>query len=552
MRRAGGSGERRHPGAGSGHFEFPCAAFLAERLGPDGVARYGQYEELTERQRELTARKLALTGKYNALAGQTFADAAAKNKTLGEFYLELTAVRRELAEAYGYDSYADYAYENIYGRDYTPEEIRSFYAAVKEYIAPLSGDMKEILGAYRKVDEYKALLDGEYVDFAGDTAFDMMEPYVGRLSGELLESFEYLRRYHLYDMGPGEAKANMGYTITLPRYGAAFIFSSPAGQIYDFHTAIHEFGHYNKLYHTGWSWERSAAVESYDAAEVHSQGLEALFFRFYPEIFGELAPAVEIYKMSSLVASIVNGALEDEFQQYVYAAGDGLTLEMLNEKYYELCAEYGVLGDDGELRYDWVDTPHTFTSPCYFISYATSAAGALTVWEESQNDYFGAVDKYLAFAALEPPLGFVERFAAVGMENPIAPESVKALTETLYERLDIEGRRSELSKVGETVSRAALAQMLYDWSGESVAAGGTFADVAQDASYADAVAWAEEKGLILGYGDGTSVSGWAADAVAWAVDAGLLSGGDGARLDPRGETTRVGAAAMLLRTAWMV
>ena len=41
----------------------PCAAFLEKRLGPDGVARYGQYEELTERQRELIARELALTGR---------------------------------------------------------------------------------------------------------------------------------------------------------------------------------------------------------------------------------------------------------------------------------------------------------------------------------------------------------------------------------------------------------------------------------------------------------------------------------------------------------
>ena len=565
----------------------PCAAFLEERLGPDAAERFGQYEELTERQRELIAREISLAAKYNALAGQTYADADEKNKALGEFYLELTAVRREMADAYGYDSYADYAYEQTYSRDYTPEEIRSFHAAVKEYIAPLSNDLLKLRNAYRKVDEYKALLDGEYVEYAGDFTLDTIEPYLGRLSDELLESFQYLRRYHLYDMDPSETKAAMGYTIELPHYGAAFIFSFPYGEIYDFHTAIHEFGHYNRFYHTDWSWERSAAGESYDAAEVHSQGLEALFFHFYPEIFGELAPAVEIYKVDSLVASMVDGALHDEFQQYVYAAGDVLTLEMLNEKYYELCTEYGVLKDDGELTRDWVDIPHTFTSPCYFISYATSAAGALAVWEESQSDFYGAVDKYLAFAALEPPMGFVDRFAAVGMNNPIAPESVKALAETLYERLDIKGRRSELSKAGETVSRAALAQMLYDRSGENAVTASTFADVSPDAGYANAVAWAEEKGLVTGYGNGNfgpddpvtreqaavilyrwagaaetnsdlttypdagNVHDWAAEAMAWAVGAGLIAGGDGARLDPQGQTTRVGAAAMLLRTAWL-
>ena len=558
-------------------------------MGPDGVEQYRQYEGVTDRQRELRARDIALMSEYNALAGQTFTDAAAKNKTLGEFYLELAAVRRELADAYGYDSYAHYAYEKTYGRDYTPEEIRSFHAAVKEHIVSLSGELQELRDAYRQVDEYKALLDGEYIAYAGDTSLDMIEPYLGRISSELLESFEYLRRYHLYDLDPGDAKAGGGFTAQLYRDSAAFIFGSPSGKIRDFQTVIHEFGLYNKFYYTDWSWERSALDENYDvdAMEVPSQGLEALFLHFYPEIFGELAPAVETYEVTSLVFNLVDGALQDEFQQYVYTAGSELTLEKLNEKYYELCVEYDVLGDSGEFKHDWVDYPHTFNAPCYYIAYATSAAGALAVWEESQSDFYGAVDKYLAFTAMDPPLGFTERFAAVGMDNPIAPESVKTLSETLYERIDIEGRRSELSKAKETVSRAALVQMLYDQSGESAVMAGTFADVSPDAGYANAVAWAKEKGLVTGYGNGTfgpdnpvtreqaavilyrwagaaetngdltaypdagNVHDWAAEAMAWAVGAGLIAGGDGAHLDPQGQTTRVGVAAMLLRTAWL-
>ena len=79
----------------------PCAAFLEEQLGPDGAEQYRQYKDMTDRQRELRAREIALMSEYNALAGQTFTDAANKNETLGEFFLELAAVRRELAEAYG-------------------------------------------------------------------------------------------------------------------------------------------------------------------------------------------------------------------------------------------------------------------------------------------------------------------------------------------------------------------------------------------------------------------------------------------------------------------
>ena len=122
-------------------------------------------------------------------------------------------------------------------------------------------------------------------------------------------------------------------------------------------------------------------------------------------------------------------------------------------------------------------------------------------------------------------MDFVDHFAAVGLDNPIDPEFVKTLSETLYERMDIEGRTEELSRAKDTLSRAMLIQMLYDQAVESTVTSSTFADVAPYA--------------------------WYANAVAWAVDAGILAGVDDARLDPQSQTTRVGAAAMLLRTAWL-
>lgn len=58
-------------------------------------------------------------------------------------------------------------------------------------------------------------------------------------------------------------------------------------------------------------------------------------------------PAVELFKMFNLVTVMVDGALCDEFQRYVYTA-EGETLEMLNEKFYELSEQYGVLGGGGD------------------------------------------------------------------------------------------------------------------------------------------------------------------------------------------------------------
>jgi len=137
-------------------------------------------------------------------------------------------------------------------------------------------------------------------------------------------------------------------------------------------------------------------------------------------------------------------------------------------------------------------------------------------------------------------------------------------------------------------SRAMLAQTLYAMSGKpTVKAEGTFADVAANAWYADAVNWAAARGIVKGYdtgafgpedsvtreqlaailyryaqakgydttqggmavrefSDSASISDWAQEAMAWAVNAQVLSGKGNGVLDPQGTATRAEVAQMLM------
>ena len=133
-------------------------------------------------------------------------------------------------------------------------------------------------------------------------------------------------------------------------------------------------------------------------------------------------------------------------------------------------------------------------------------------------------------------------------------------------------------------SRAMLAQTLYAMSGKpAVKAESTFADVAANAWYADAVNWAAEKGYVSGVGDGkfapdasvtreqmalilyryagspdasgmaqkeftdsSSVSAYAVDAIRWAVHEGLISGMENNTLAPQGTATRAQVAQILM------
>ena len=55
----------------------------------------------------------------------------------GEIYIKLIQTRRELAGRLGYGSYADYAYDALYYRDYTPAQAERYVERVRTELAPV-------------------------------------------------------------------------------------------------------------------------------------------------------------------------------------------------------------------------------------------------------------------------------------------------------------------------------------------------------------------------------------------------------------------------------
>ncbi len=142
----------------------------------------------------------------------------------------------------------------------------------------------------------------------------------------------------------------------------------------------------------------------------------------------------------------------------------------------------------------------------------------------------------------------------------------------------------------ELLTRAQIAQILFNCENEpNVDVEEIFNDVALAAWYAEAVTWANDAGVVLGYGDGNfgpedpitreqmvavlyrycqlkgydvssgedvdlskytdadQISSWAVSAMKWAYAEGIISGVGNGKLDPGGSATRAQAATMLMR-----
>lgn len=166
-------------------------------------------------------------------------------------------------------------------------------------------------------------------------------------------------------------------------------------------------------------------------------------------------------------------------------------------------------------------------------------------------------------------------WAAQSINNMAALGLVKGVDEGRYDMVSF-------------VDRASIAAMLCRLSNGKAGKATTFADVAADRWYADAIGWAASAGVVTGYDqttfgpndvitrqqfammlaryakligvdtaaddkaltafrDGGKTAAWATDGMAWCVEAGILQGRGGDMLDPTANITRAEAAVMLDR-----
>ncbi|MCM1150252.1 MAG: M3 family metallopeptidase [Butyricicoccus sp.] len=363
----------------------PYAELMDGSYHPDFISDFREYEPVEDgSELEAYSAENALINEYYRLMAQDEIDCDA----VGEVFIDLVELRRASVDG----SYAEYAYESFYGRDYTPEEVRAVWQGAKEYIVPVMCRCAD--GIYDGVD---FLMSSNAVDYSSAAIINNMDKILPRVSGELYTAFRYMVDYRLCDISHDPRKANTGYTTMLYCINEPYIFNAAYDEFYDYTDMFHEFGHFVNYFYT--ESDLLFGLSDNDLSELQSQGMELMFTHYYDEIFGEYADAALGYLLLNMIYSIVDGALYDEFQQRVYAEED-LTVERVNEIYAGLYEEYGYEPYDG-CETEWMGVSHNFETPFYYISYAVSAVGALELYRLMDEDWEQGLDRFLTVLAMD-------------------------------------------------------------------------------------------------------------------------------------------------------
>lgn len=342
---------------------------------------------------------------------------------LGETYLNLVKTRNAIAKEYTnadgvpYDNYLEYSYENFYGRDYTPDDVKETRNAVLENILPLyknaNEKMNAIISDMKKSDKGLTGLSEaklkEFMSYIIDNTASGMKP-----------SWQYMLDKNLYDFTVNENKANTSYVNDFIAYGDAFMFINADGALeYDLPTVIHEFGHYNAVFNTD-DDKAGDNTANYDLAETHSQCFELLAIPATKKLFKRIGYQNSSFyftnKTLEFLWALLSNCAFDEFEYEIYnTPEENLSTEYFQSTFAKVKQKY-----ISDTTYDYYDIPHLFQSPGYCISYVVSL---LFSTEIASGE--APVDTYLKVVSYGYNHYLSDVYKPLGLSNPLETESVR-------------------------------------------------------------------------------------------------------------------------------
>lgn len=404
--------------------EYFGAGFFDDYQAPEGSGEDWEYESSwSESFTRLYDREQELLGDYYAaqetLSGSTD-DYAAQMEKMGPILVELIKVRQDMAKELGYDSYEAYANELVYGREKTPEEISRYAQLIKTHLVPI----------YRQT---LANEDWQRIFSSRVTPEDCLS-YVGssadNMKGVVGGAFDVMQWRELYDIAASSKKAEGSFEVYLTSYAAPFVMVNPVGDLSDYLTLAHEFGHFVNDYAAGETYASS------DVSEIMSQSMEYLSLCYSsvlePEQMEDLRKVSMMSSLSTYVEQMANYCFEHE----IYALSqDELSVERLCEIYQEVALEFGYDPQYMD-RAEWVAVPHYFLQPFYVYGYVESNDAAMQLYEMELEEKGAGLEVYrqLIYEWEDLPIGdYMEKYQ---LKDPASPDRVEALAELFRQELE--------------------------------------------------------------------------------------------------------------------
>ena len=389
---------------------------------------------------------------WKAIRDRVYQNRDAINELWGKFM----AVRQQITKNAGLPDYRAYTWKQRFRFDYTPEDCKSFHAAIEKVVVPAAQRVIERRQKRLGLDATRPW-DTSVDQFGGPTLRPAQT--VAELNERTLNVFEQVdpqfRKYYqsmmeknLLDLDSRKNKASGAYSLGFNVARLPFIFMSHTNSPIDVAILLHEGGH---AFHTFESahlrfHQKAEIYVPAEFAEVASMSMELLASPYLSKERGgyytdEECARSRIEHLEGIITFWPYMALVDAFQHWIYEnpaeASDGQRCEI---KWGELWDRF-IKGVDysGLEKYRniyWHQQGHIHTTPFYYVEYGLAQLGAVQVFANARKDQKKAVENYRKALSLGSTVSLPELFATAGAKFAFDADTLKQAVDLLEEVIE--------------------------------------------------------------------------------------------------------------------
>ena len=375
----------------------------------------------------------------------------ADREKIDEVFEKLLVLRERIAKNAGLDNYRSFVWKANKRFDYTPDDCLRFADAIETACVPLVKELDRQRKADLKLDTLRPWdlsVDPRNRQPLRPFAEDQVTQFVektkeifNRMSPQLADDFDSLRRRNNLDLQSRKGKQPGGYQCSLEEAREPFIFMNAAGVQRDIETLLHEGGH---AFHCLAARDeplvflRSAPMEF---CEVASMSMELLGSDHFNVFYSSDADAGRAKR--SMLEGIIRFfpwmTTIDSFQHWLYTH-PGHTRAERTKVWVSLLDRFGGAVDwsgyEPIRESMWQRQLHLFHAPFYYIEYGIAQLGALQLWMKSREDTRRALSNYRAALQLGGTRPLPELFSAAGIRFDFSEKTLQPLMRAIGDELE--------------------------------------------------------------------------------------------------------------------
>lgn len=237
--------------------------------------------------------------------------------------------------------------------------------------------------------------------YSYDEAIEIIKKAVSPLGEEYVSLIQKAKDERWIDVYPNKDKRSGAYECGLYGY-TPYVLTNFEHDIDSIFTLAHELGHAMHSYFSNRAQVEEKAGYTIFLAEIASTTNEILLLNYLLKQSKTNAEKKALYNklFDEVKGSIFRQTMFAEFEQEMHGMierGEGLTKDILCEKYYKLNEEYfGNVKLVDEVKYEWARIPH-FYDAFYVYKYATGMICAINFANRILSGEKGAVEDYIKF-----------------------------------------------------------------------------------------------------------------------------------------------------------